>query len=259
MTTPFQTALITGASSGLGRGLARHYASRGVTVYAAARRLGALESLRAEVGERIIPLQLDVARADETNARVAELDAKTPLDLVIANAGVGEETSGKRMDWKVVKQTLDVNVSGALATLTGALPGMVARGKGHLVGVASIAGLVALPRMSTYCASKAFLTMWLESLRLDVARLGLHVTTLQPGFVKSEMTAKNKPGSMPFLMETDDAIASMSGAIDRKEQVFAFPWQMKALAHTGAALPRGVRTAMEQKRNRCTDRCLIAS
>ncbi len=241
MSAPWKTALVTGASSGLGRGLAAWLARRGVKVYAAARRLEQLEQLKAEVGELIVPVQLDVSDGAATFAAVGQLDVDAGgLDLVIANAGVGEETRPRRLAWDSVQRMLDVNVTGATATLLGALPAMVERGRGHLVGVSSLAGFVPLPRNSTYSASKAYLGMFLESLRFDVEPLGVVVTSLHPGFVKSEMTAKNKPGSMPFLLETDDAVERMGRAMLRKDARFAFPWQLSSAVSAASTLPRAL-------------------
>ena len=122
----YRNALVTGASSGLGRGLATWLVKRGVRVYAAARRGGALEQLQAELGENLLPVCLDVADADDTHARIQALDKECGgLDLVVANAGVGDETYGKRVDWKRVRRVIDVNVTGAVATLVAPLPGMV--------------------------------------------------------------------------------------------------------------------------------------
>lgn len=243
--TPYKTAFITGASSGLGRGLATWFAQRGVTVHAAARRVAELEKLRDEVGERIVPVELDVSDADATEAAVRRLDSTSGgLDLVIANAGVGGEMSARRVNWSKVHQGIKVNVSGAVATLCGALPGMVERKRGHLVGISSIAGLLALPRSATYGASKAFLSMWLESVRLDVASEGVQVTTIQPGFVKSEMTDLRPKETMPFLLETADAVERMGRAILRKDEVFAFPWQTATAARVAGVLPRRVRAAV---------------
>jgi short-subunit dehydrogenase len=241
----YKTALITGASSGLGRGLAAWFARQGVTVYAAARRIEALESLRNEVGDLIQPLALDVSNADAAHARIAALDDECGgLDLVVANAGLGLQTNGKRVVWSSVKRIVETNVTGALATLCAPLPAMVRRQRGHLVGVSSLAGLIPAARLSTYGASKTFLSMWLESLRLDLAGSGVAVTTLQPGYVKSEMTAQNKPGSMPFVLETDDAVQRMGKAIVRQAAVFSFPWQVSASISVANWLPRSVRAKM---------------
>ncbi len=241
----YKTALITGASSGLGRGLAAWFAQRGVKVYAAARREDALESLKAEAGENIVPLKLDVSDADVTFERVKALDAEVGgLDLIIANAGVGEDTRVKRFKWESVKRMIDVNVTGASATLLGALPAMVERKRGHLVGISSLAGLLPLPSSSAYCATKSYLRMFLDSLRIDVAKYGIDVSSIHPGFVKSEMTAKNNPKEMAFLLETDDAVNRMGKAIVRREEVFAFPWQLSSIIGAATALPRPARQAI---------------
>ena len=139
----YQNALITGASSGMGRGLAIWFAKKGVTVYAAARRTAELEKLRDECKDftgKVIPMALDVSDGDRTFERVKKLDEESGgLDLVIANAGVAGETYGKRIDWPTIKRMIDVNVTGAAATLTAPLSAMVKRGKGQLVGISSLA------------------------------------------------------------------------------------------------------------------------
>lgn len=247
-TTPWKTALVTGASSGLGRGLSSWLTRRGVKVYAAARRLELLESLKAEAGELLVPLQLDVGRAEETFRAVERLDEESGgLDLVIANAGVGEETRPKKIAWASVQKMIDVNVSGATATVTGALGGMVKRQRGHVAGISSLAGLIPLPANATYCATKAYLAMFLESVRLDLDRYGVHVTSIHPGFVKTDMTAKNKPEQMPFLLELDDAVERMGKALLRKDKTFAFPWQLSSAIGMSGAMPRPMRDAILRK------------
>src|SRR5262249_36144182 len=157
------------------------------------------------------------------HARIRALDQESGgFELVIANAGVGNSSSGKKIVWENDLRMAEVNVIGALATFCAVLPGMNERQKGHLVGVSSLAGLLPLKASATYCATKAFLAMWLDSVRLDVEPVGIDVTCLHPGFVKSEMTAKNKR-RMPLLMETDDAVDLMGQAIVRKEKRYAFP------------------------------------
>ena len=245
---PWKTALLTGATSGMGRGLALWLAKRGVKVYAAGRRVELLESLATEGGELIVPFKLDVSDGEATFAAVSKLDTDSGgLDLVIANAGVGEETKPKRIRWESIKQMIDVNVTGATATLCGEVPGMVERGRGHLVGISSLAALVPLPMNSTYCASKSFVAMFLNSLRLDVEQHGLTVTSIHPGFVKSELTAKNKPGSMPFILETDDAVERMGKAMLRRDAVFAFPWQLSSAIGFASAMPRPLLSAALKK------------
>lgn len=247
MSAPWRTALVTGASSGIGRELAVQLAKLGVKVYAAARRLDRLEQLRTELGETIVPLQLDVADADATFARVQALDVECGgLELVVANAGVADLSSARRVDWPVIRNVIDVNVTGAVATLCGALPGMVQRGRGHLAGMASLAARVPIPKSSTYCASKAFLSMWLDSVRFDVKKAGVTVTVIQPGFVKSEATAKAKR-TLPFLLETDDAVRRIVASLISRDELCAFPWQLTTAIGAGNALPRTLRDALARR------------
>jgi short-subunit dehydrogenase len=241
--TSYRTALITGASSGLGRGLALWFARRGVKVYAAARRTENLEALAQEArsaGAHIEPVALDIAQADTTLVRIRELDdACGGLDLIVANAAHGQETSGKRLKWEAVKQTLDVNVTGTAATLSAVLPRMVERKHGHVVGVSSLAAFRGLPRNAAYSASKAFLHIFMESLRVDLQGTGVKVSCLYPGFVKTAMTARNKY-PMPFLLEPDAAVELMAQAIQRGEAEYAFPWQMVGVLGVVKRLPNGV-------------------
>ncbi len=240
----YRTALVTGASSGLGRGLSLWLARRGIKVYAAARRTEQLEACAAEAraagGAEVIPVTLDVARTEETLARIRQLDAECGgLDLVVANAGVGDSTPARKLDWETVQRTLDVNVNGAAATLCAVLPQMVARGRGHLVGVSSLAAYRGLPGNAAYSASKAFLATFCESLRVDLQGTGVRVTSLHPGFVKSEMTAKNRD-PMPFLLETEAGVEHMGRAILRGEAEYGFPWQMRQALRVVRVLPNAV-------------------
>jgi short-subunit dehydrogenase len=240
-TPPWTNALVTGASSGLGRGLTVWLARRGVRVFAAARREEALRVLRAEAGELVSPLALDVGDAPACFARIQTLDRECGgLDLVVANAGVGERTAVKQLDFAAENRMIQVNVAGASATLLAAVPGMIERRRGHLAGVSSLAGLAPFPASSTYCASKAYLKMFLDALRLDVARHGVAVTAILPGYVKSEMTAGNDPRRMPFLLETGDAVERMGEALLRRDAQVHFPWQMTLAARAIGALPTGL-------------------
>jgi short-subunit dehydrogenase len=242
-TATYRRALVTGASSGIGRSLARWLAARGVTVIAAGRRRANLEQLRdeaARTGGAIEPLELDVTELADVAAareRLRELDARDGgLDLVVANAGVGQLTSALKFDWGACESVLRVNVLGAAATLTAVLPGMLERGRGHLVGIASIAAVRGLPQNAAYGASKAFLRSFMESLRLDLAGTAVKTTCVFPGFVKSEMTAGNR-FPMPFLLETDEAAAKIGRAIFAQQAELWFPWQMALPARALALLP----------------------
>ena len=225
----YRTALVTGASSGLGRGLALWLAKRGLRVFATGRRKAQLDALAREAqaaGATVEPLVMDVTQADATMERLRELDGECGgLDLVVANAGVGGVTYGKRLQWERVKAIIDTNVTGAAATLSAVLPRMVERRRGHLVGVSSLAAVRGLAGHGAYSASKAFLATFMESLRVDLAGTGVRVTCIYPGFVKSEMTAAND-FPMPFLMETDAAVELMGRGIFHGDAEISFPWQL---------------------------------
>jgi short-subunit dehydrogenase len=239
----YGTALITGASSGLGRGLALWFARRGTRVFAAARRKEHLDALAEEAraaGGTVEPVEMDVSRTDETMARIQRIDADCGgLELVVANAGVGLDTYGKRFQWERAKKVLDVNVMGAAATLSAVLPQMVERKRGHLVGVSSIAAFRGLPRNAAYSGSKAFLSIFMESLRVDLRGTGVRVTCIHPGFVRTEMTAPNKH-PMPFMLEPEEASERMGRAIMRGMAVFSFPWPTRAAMGVAQALPNAV-------------------
>lgn len=241
MTTErYRRALVTGATSGIGRSLALWLAARGITVVAAGRRGGRLEELRDEAarsGGAIEPLEIDVAEIAQLRARVLDLDARDGgLDLVVANAGIGQLSSARHFDWEACERILRVNVLGAAATLTAALPGMLSRGRGHLVGIASMAAVRGLPGNAAYGSSKAFLRYFMESLRLDLSTTPVKTTCVMPGFVKSEMTAGNR-FPMPFLLDTDDAAARIGGAIFAQRAELWFPWQMALATRALRLLP----------------------
>jgi short-subunit dehydrogenase len=247
----FSNVFITGASSGLGRGLALHYARAGSTVFAVARRKEQLESLAAEAGAagggkgRIVPIVLDVT---DLEAQVAAQDearreAGGHLDLVIANAGTNLPQHASRLDWRKVQQVLNLNLNAACATIAAALPSMCARGSGTVVGVSSLAAFRGLPSNAAYCASKAALGTFLESIRVDLTGTDVRALCIYPGFVKTELTARHKE-PMPFLMELDDAVRVMARGIERGEAQIAFPLPLSAALKVASALPDGLYTAL---------------
>jgi short-subunit dehydrogenase len=239
-----RSVFITGASSGLGHGLALWFARRGARVFAAARRVERLAALATDParGPGIIePVAVDVAdTAALRRAMWASDDAvEGGLDLVIANAGVGGDANPRKDTWATVERMLQVNVVGAAATLAALAPRMAQRRRGHLVGISSLAAWVVAPRSGTYTATKGFLELYCAGLRLDLQGVGVQVTSIHPGFVKSEMTAQNR-APMPMLLETDDAVERMGKAILRRPKMFAFPWQMAIAARAAHWVPETV-------------------
>lgn len=237
-----RSVFITGASSGLGRGLSLHYARAGATVHAVARRKAELQSLVEEAPEgRVRAVVLDVTDSEKLvdAIRAAEAASGGALDLVIANAGVGGTNSARKMDWTAVKKTFEVNTAAAAITIAAALPAMVARRAGHVVAVSSLAAFRGMPGHAAYCGSKAALHVFMESVRVDLRGTGVRATTILPGFVKTAMTAKNR-FRMPFLMELDEAVALMARGIERGKPIIAYPLPMAAMVRSLGALPRSI-------------------
>lgn len=234
----YRHALVTGASSGIGRALTKALAARGVRVFAAARRKELLEGLRDELGsDQVVPLVLDVTEPEATREAIARADEGCGgLDLVVANAGIGPHTPAQRLRWKDVEDVVRVNVLGAAATLTAVLGPMVERRRGHLVGISSLAGYRGLPGFAAYSGSKAFLSTFLESLRLDLRRKGVKVTTVSPGFVRTEINLQRR-APMPMAVEVDDAAERIASAIYRGARSYAFPWPMALATGFARTLP----------------------
>lgn len=238
-----RTALITGASGGIGEALARKLASRGVKVALTARREDRLRTIAEEIeaagGEaKIYPADLSLPQAASEVSLRADEDLGG-LDLVIANAGMGTTAWAGKLGYKQCGPTIDLNVSGAVATLTALLPRMIERRRGHLVGISSLAGYRGMPRSAVYSASKAFLAVFLESLRIDLRGTGVVVTDVRPGFVRTPLTDAN-PFPMPFILEVDDAAERILRGIDREEAIVAFPWQLATLVRLSRLVPAGI-------------------
>jgi len=213
--------------------------AEGYRVHALARRKEKLDELRDALGEGLIPVVGDVSDTSALVAQIRQIDEDCGgLELVIANAGIGMNRPATKLSWESwVEPVLQINVLGAIATLTAVLPKMVERDRGQLVGISSIAAMRGLPQTGAYSASKAALSTFLETLRIDLAGTGLSVTTIEPGFVKTPLTDKNK-SPMPFLMELDDAVAIMRKAILKRKSFCSFPWQLATLGKVGRVTPR---------------------
>jgi NAD(P)-dependent dehydrogenase (short-subunit alcohol dehydrogenase family) len=237
MSLPWRTALITGGTSGIGLALAEHLAQAGVRVAVCGRRPEVLAEATGRLGEGSLGQAVDVR---DPQAVVAFVDATAAafgsLDLVIANAGYGGNRPATRLKPEHFIGMLETNVIGACTTLTAALPHMLAQGRGHLVGVSSLAGYRGLPTSAAYSASKAALSVFLESLRVDLAGTGLRVTDVQPGFVKTPLTDKND-FPMPFMVPVEDAARGIVRALTRGKRTYAFPWPLVTLMRLAAALP----------------------
>jgi short-subunit dehydrogenase len=248
---PRQTVVITGASSGLGTALARHYAAEGAAVGLIARRHVPLQALAAEhpAGYR---LQLaDVRDATGMRAAAQALVAAQGLpDIVFANAGVSIGTLTEAAeDEQPFREVLETNVIGVMNTFQPYVAAMRERGHGILVGIASVAGYRGLPGAAAYSASKAAAIRYLESLRVELRGSGIHVITVCPGYIVTAMTAKN-PYRMPFIMDADRAAAAIAGIVARRKSYAVIPWQMALVARLMHVLPRPLYDAIAARAGR---------
>ena len=220
----WQTALITGGSAGIGFALAKELTRRGTKVVICARRQEQLDLAVAELGPNASAIKADMGDPEQAARVVDEAHARLgSLELVVANAGFGGDKPAARLRPDHVVPMLMTNVVGACATLTAALPHLLAAGCGNLVGISSLAAYRGLPTSAAYSASKAALSTFLESLRVDLYGSGVVVTDVRPGFIDTPLTQKNR-FPMPFLMDADQAAARILGAIAAGRRVYGFPW-----------------------------------
>lgn len=231
--------LLTGASSGLGAGLAKAYARPGATLHLSGRDLKRLEAVAESCrgrGAEVFATRLDVTDRDATAAWVAEAEARRPLDRVIANAGVSAGTSGGGENAEQTRAIFAVNLDGVVNTVMPALAAMRQRKSGRIGLMSSLAGFRGLPGAPAYCASKAAVRVWGEALRGELFPDGVTVSVICPGFVTTPMTAVNT-FKMPFLMEVDRAAAIIVRGLERGQGRIAFPRPMYLAIRLLAGLP----------------------
>ena len=232
---------LTGASSGIGEGLAIALAKKGAILGLVARRTDLLEGLRGRceaVGGMAMALPCDVTDASALQAAADKYRSDFGrIDVAIANAGIGGNNAETRnFEPAAVKKVIDINLLGSVNMIHAVLPSMKEQGNGQLVAISSLAGFRGLPKSAAYCASKAGMTAFFESVRLDVAQYGIDVTIIQPGFIKTPLT-DGRAHKMPYLMELNDAIPLFISAIEKKKKFAAFPWQLATFVRSGKFMP----------------------
>jgi short-subunit dehydrogenase len=222
-------AIIVGASSGLGRELARLMAKDGWALGLASRNLGALESLRLELGGTVFIQALDVTRrAEVPGALDALASALEGVDCVILSSGISPYN--RKLVWEVEEATLATNVMGFAACANWAARRFFQQKSGHLVGISSVASLRGSPAVPAYNASKAFVSRYLEGLRFNLSKYGVTVTDVRPGYVDTPMT-QGQPG-MFWVARAGEAARQIYGAILRKRKTVYVPrrWALAAAA-----------------------------
>jgi short-subunit dehydrogenase len=234
-------AIITGASSGIGEALARELARRGWDIALLARRADLLEALVKELPAKSIALPCDVtdATAVKVAVRQGEEQLNGPFDLAIANAGVGVPSHASKFILADAELMTKVNVIGMFNLFDAVIPSMIERRPGRFAGIASIAGLRGLPTTSVYSATKAAMQAFLEASRVELRQYGVGVTTVNPGFVVTAMTEKNR-FKMPFLMNVDDAARVIANGLEGGKRVVEFPRRMSLLMRFARLIPDAI-------------------
>ena len=232
---------ITGASSGIGAALARHYGARGATLGLLARRAGPLQALAAEFGGAHGVYAADVGDAVAVAAAATDFMQRFGVpDLVIANAGISVGTLTQEAgDHDAILRVFEVNVFGLINSLAPFVTAMTTAGRGTLAGIASVAGIRGLPGAGAYSASKAAVISYLESLRVELRGSGVRVVTVAPGYIETPMTAVNDY-PMPFILPVDVAARRIARVIDSGRSYAVVPWQMAFVARLLRLLPNGL-------------------
>lgn len=221
----WNVAWVTGASSGLGEHGARELAARGVTVCISARSADKLAAIAAD-HPSIHAYPCDVTDADELRRVASQIEAAHgPIDLALMCAGAWFQSSITDIRLENVAKTFDINVQGVFNNLAAVLPAMVERRSGHVAWISSVAGYGGLPNSAAYGPSKAALINLAEGVKPELARKGITVSLINPGFVKTDMTAKNE-FEMPFLMDVEPAARSMIDQLATGRFEVRFPWQL---------------------------------
>lgn len=227
---------ITGASTGIGRELALQLAARGLHVAASSRSADKLEEL-ARGSDRIRAYPLDVTDREAVRETVRRISADLGrIDLAILNAGVWHPMKASEFDVTRVLDSINVNYIGIVNALEPLIPDMVTARKGHIALVGSVAGYRGLPMAAAYAPSKAAVINLAEVLRLELARRGITVSLINPGFVETPMTAVNT-FPMPFILKPDDAARRIIRGLERGKFEIAFPWQLVVMLKLMRVLP----------------------
>jgi short-subunit dehydrogenase len=229
---------LTGASSGIGEALARHYSGRGATLGLVARRGEMLAALKAALPGAAETYACDVRDLPGLQDAARDFMGRHGLpDIVIANAGISHGTLTEHAeDAQAFREVLESNVLGIVHTFQPFVAAMRDRGSGSLVGIASVAGMRGIPGATAYSASKAAAINYLEGLRVELRGTGVQVTTLCPGYIATPMTARN-PYRMPFMLDAPDAARRFARLIDARVSYAIVPWQMAIIGRLMRILP----------------------
>ncbi len=227
--SPFsgQSIIVTGASSGLGRAMTLQLAKAGAKLGLIARRANLLDELAGEIrslGGQVHFACADVADWESLTKAVHQIESVIgPTDILIANAGVGAPSPLEaEAHVREIGAMIRINTLGVVHSFASVLPGMLGRGKGHLVAISSLAAYISFADEGGYSASKSAVNAYTASLREQVRSKGIRVTTICPGFITTPMTAGNH-GAMPGVMSATKASQKILAAITRGREIYNFP------------------------------------
>jgi short-subunit dehydrogenase len=236
----FSSIVLTGASSGIGEAMALDYAAPGVALALTGRDAERLDAVAAGCrakGATVVAETIDVTDRERFLPWLTAFDAAHPVDLVIANAGISIDKDNSSLDdFSIIRKTLDVNINGVLNTVEPLLHPMMARKRGQIGIVSSLAGFVGLPYSASYNASKAAVRVWGESIRYVLKKDGIGVSVICPGFVVSRITTE-APFPMPFMMTASRASSIIRRGLAANKPRIAFPIGTKAGVWLGSVLP----------------------
>ena len=236
-----KVAFVTGASTGIGREICLQLADEGYDIGLMARSKDVLEEVGKIIrgkGRKAVPVAGDVVDDEFLKSSVKKVEEVLgPIDLLVANAGIGEDQPIQRFKSDRARRIYEVNVIGFMQSVAAVLPQMVNRREGHIVGIASLASYISFPKTYVYCASKFAVRAHLEGLALEAADYNIAVTTVCPGFVRTPLTDKNK-FKMPMLMEPEEAVRIIIKGIKKKKKVVNFPTTLYFLIRFANILPR---------------------
>ena len=228
---------VVGASTGIGYELTRQLLRDGHKVIASARRMETIEELQSEHPTHLLPLTLDICDNEATAKACAQLlvDDKLP-DRIVVCAGTYFPVTAEKVTEAAISKVMDVNFYGAVRITEHMLPHMREQGSGHLVYVSSIAGYIGLPKALAYGPSKAALINFAEGMRIELAGSNIKVQVVNPGFVKTPLTAQNK-FKMPFLMDVEDAAKRIREGMEKRQFEIKFPKRFTYMLRTIQMMP----------------------
>lgn len=245
MTEPEKrVAWVTGAGKGIGRAVARRLADEGWLVAASARTAADLDSLAAEVPGRITAFLLDVTNETACADVAARIERSLgPIDLAVLNAGSYFPTNATDFSVANFRKTIDLNLMGLINCMGPIVPKMVARRSGHIALMGSQTAFVGIPTAASYSATKAAINNLAEAFYPDFERFGVTITVINPGFVQTPSTDKNR-FPMPFIISADSAAKHIVSGLRKRKFAINFPWQMVMGTRLLGMLPQSLRFAV---------------